>query len=157
MSEIMSEVGLPKSTVDSLLLTLEEIGFGRRLPGGQKFTLGLRHFEPGTITVAKLSIRDQAISRLQQLSQQEKVTCQHGALDSTQSVSVLKVDPHDAILINSWEVKRLTLNLSAMGKVLLAWLPRERQDELIESLEFLPVTPKSFVDKNQFRNHLADV
>ncbi|QJT07564.1 IclR family transcriptional regulator [Oceanidesulfovibrio marinus] len=157
MAEIMSALGLPKSTVYSLLLTLEEIGFVRRLPGGQKFTLGFRLFELGTITVSKVSIRDQAISRLQQLSQQEKVTCHLGALDGNEAVYLLKVDPHDDILINSWEGKRLTLNRSAMGKVLLAWLPRERQDELIESLEFLPITPKSFVDKDQFRNHLADV
>ncbi len=157
MTEIMSELGLPKSTTYSLLLTLEEIGFVRRLPCGQKFTLGFRLFELGTLAISKVSIRDQAMSHLQRLSLEEKVTCHLGALDGNEAVYLLKVDPHDDILINSWEGKRLTLNRSAMGKTLLAWLPRERQDQLIEAQEFKAVTPKSILDKDDFRNHLANV
>jgi DNA-binding IclR family transcriptional regulator len=157
MAEIMRELGLPKSTTYNLLLTLEEIGFVRRLPTTQKFTLGFHLFELGNLAVSRVSIRDQAMSFLQELSHSEKLTCHLGALDGNEAVYLLKVDPPENLLINSWEGKRLTLNRSAMGKILMAWLPDKRREELLEAMEFVQVTPHTIMDKDELRNHLADV
>lgn len=157
MPEMIDKLGLPKSTVYGLLRTLEELGFVRRLPANQKYTLGFRLYELGILAVSRVSIRDQAIPFLQKLVQSEKVTCHLGALDGNEAVYLLKVDPKDSILINSWEGKRISLNRSAMGKILLAWQPREKQRDLIDSLEFIQATPKTIMDKDEFINHVADV
>lgn len=155
--EIVRELGLPKSSVYSLLLTLEEIGFVRRLPDSHQYALGFRLFELGNLAVSKVSIRDHAITFLRKLSAAQKVTCHLGALDGREAVYLLKVDPQDNILINSWEGKRLGLTSSAMGKVLLAWLPPDRQRQLLKTLNLTPKTPKTIVDMDDFRNHVADV
>lgn len=157
MPEIIRRLELPKSTVYNLLRTLEDMRFIRRLPGSQRYALGFRLYELGTLAVSRMSIRDQALPFLQELVRDEKVTCHLGALDGNEAVYLLKVDPKDSILINSWEGKRLTLNRSAMGKILLAWLPQEQQKELVDSLEFIPTTINAITNTDDFRNHLADV
>lgn len=157
LNEIMTSLELPKSSAYSLVLTLEELGYVRRLADGHKFTLGFRLFELGNLSVNKVSIRDYAMRHIQELVQQEKVTSHLGALDGAEAVYLLKVDPQDSILINSWEGKRVALTRSAMGKVLLAWLPPERQIALLKSASFVKKTPKTIVNMDEFRNHLADV
>ena len=157
LAEVMAELELPKSSAYSLLLTLEEIGFVRRLPKKNKFTLGFRLFELGNLAVAKVSVRDQAMEFLQELSRSEKVTCHLGALDGNEAMYLLKVDPKDSILINSWEGKRLSLTSSAMGKTLLAWLPEDRKRTLLDSASFVAKTSKTIVDKKVFYDHLTVV
>lgn len=157
LAEIMTTLELPKSSAYSLVLTLEELGYVRRLSDGHRFTLGFRLFELGNLSVAKVSIRDYAMQHIQELVQREKVTCHLGALDGREAVYLLKVDPQDSILINSWEGKRVALTRSAMGKVLLAWMPPERQIALLKSASFVKKTPKTIVDVDELRNHLADV
>jgi DNA-binding IclR family transcriptional regulator len=157
LTEIMTILELPKSSAYSLVLTLEELGFVRRLADGHRFTLGFRLFELGNLSVTKVSIRDYAMRHIQELVQREKVTSHLGALDGAEAVYLLKVDPQDSILINSWEGKRVALTRSAMGKVLLAWLPQERQIALLKSASFVKKTPKTIVDMDELRNHLADV
>ena len=157
LAEIMAEYNLPKSSTYSLLLTLEEIGFIRRIPGGNRYTLGFRLFELGNLAVAKISIRDQAGSFLKELSRKENVTCHLGVLDGSEAVYLIKVDPDDSILINSWEGKRLALTRSAMGKVLLAWLPLNRQEELLNAAAFTRKTPTTITSRKEFQNHLLSV
>ncbi len=157
MPGIIQELGLPKSTIYGLLRTLEEMGFVRRLPNSQKYGLGFRLYELGVLAASRVSIRDQALPFLQELVRTENLTCHLGALDGHEAVYLLKVDPKDSILINSWEGKRISLNRSAMGKVLLAWQSKENLQGLINSLEFIQATPKSIVDRDEFINHIADV
>ena len=155
LTQIIKTLQFPKSSAYSLLLTLEEIGFVRRLPGSQKYTLGFRLFELGNLAVAKVSIRDQAMGFLQELSSKEKVSCHLGMLDGNEAVYLVKVDPDDSILVNSWEGKHLALTSSAMGKVLMASLSPERQTKLVDSASFIKKTPKTITDKKKFLKHLA--
>jgi len=157
LAEIMTEYNLPKSSTYSLLLTLEEIGFVRRVLGGNRYTLGFRLFELGNLAVAKISIRDQAGPFLKELSRKENVTCHLGILDDNEAVYLIKVDPDDAILINSWEGKHLALTCSAMGKVLLAWLPANRQKELLDAATFTRKTPSTITSRKEFQDHLLSV
>jgi len=157
LTKIIEKLKLSKSSTYSLLLTLEEIGFIRRLPDGQKFALGFRLFELGNLAIAKVSIRDQALSFLNELSHKEKVSCHLGMLEGSEAVYLVKVDPDDSILINSWEGKRLALSSSAMGKVLLAALPADKQQELLDVITFTRKTPKTIIDKDVFKQHLVKV
>ncbi|WP_319519372.1 IclR family transcriptional regulator [uncultured Martelella sp.] len=157
LQTIVSKTGLAKSSVYTLLQTLEEIGFVRRLQGGSRFALGFGLFEMGTLAVSKVSIRDHAIAHLRELSFKERVTCHLGALDGNEAVYLLKVDPQDSILINSWEGKRLSLHRSAMGKILLAWLADARRNELLATMDFSSATTHTIIDRIVFEKHLKVV
>lgn len=156
-TEILHELALPRSSTYSLLLTLEEIGFVRRLPDGHRFTLGFKLFELGNLAVSNVSIRDHAMTFLKELSYKEKVTCHLGVLDGNEAMYLLKVDPQDSILINSWEGKRLSLTSSAMGKIILAFLPPKKRIALLDQVTYAKKTPKTIVDCEVFRKHLEKV
>ena len=158
LQELVNKTGFPKSSTYNLLQTMEDIGFVRRLNNGSKFALGFRLYELGNLAVAKVSIRDQAIVHLRALSEGEKITCHMGTLDGLEAVYLHKVDPQDSILINSWEGRRLSLNRSAMGKVLLAWLTEEQRTTIIDALSFEEErTPYTITDKGSFLEEVRKV
>ncbi len=154
---IVEELGLPKSSVYSLLRTLEDLGWVRALPGSRGYALGFKLFELGNLAVSKINIRDQAMGLLRDLSARESVTCHLGCLDGNDGVYLAKIDPENSILVNSWEGKRVALKSSAMGKVFLAWRPPDERRDLIEATPFLVRTGRTITDPAKFAEHVEAV
>jgi IclR family transcriptional regulator, KDG regulon repressor len=147
---IVEEVGLPKSSVYSLLKSLEDLGWVRRLPGKQGYALGFKLFELGNLAVSKINIRDSAMGLLHDLCAAEALTCHLGCLDGNDGVYLGKVDPEKGFLINSWEGKRVALKSSAMGKVFLAWRDPVERTALIGATPFVRKTGKTIMDAAEF-------
>ena len=154
---IVAGVGLPKSTTYLLLQSLEELGWVRRLPGKQGYALGFRLFELGNLAVAKINIRDQAMGLLQELCDEQVLTCHLGYLDGNHGVYLAKIDPESTMLINSWEGKRVALKSSAMGKVFLAWRGADERTALIAARPFIEKTPQTITDPAAFLAHVGKV
>lgn len=152
---IVKQVGLPKSSVYSLIRTLEELGWVRKLPATQGYTLGFKLFEFGNLAVSKINIRDQAMTLLHELCERESITCHLGCLDGKDGVYLAKVDPKTSILINSWEGKRVALKSSAMGKVFLAWRGADEREALIAATPFIAKTGKTITDPKAFAKHIV--
>ncbi|MBT3359566.1 MAG: IclR family transcriptional regulator [Rhodospirillales bacterium] len=154
---VVEKVGLPKSSVYSLIRTLEELGWVRKLPGTQGYALGFKLFELGNLAVSKINIRDQAMGLLHDLCEREAITCHLGCLDGNDGVYLAKVDPKTSILINSWEGKRVALKSSAMGKVFLAWRGSSERKTLIAATPFVARTGKTITDPDTFAQNVAQV
>ncbi|MCG8509525.1 MAG: IclR family transcriptional regulator [Rhodospirillales bacterium] len=154
---IVDEVGLPKSSVYSLLKSLEELGWVRRLPGKQGYALGFKLFELGNLAVSKINIRDNAMGLLRDLCAAEALTCHLGCLDGNDGVYLAKVDPEKGFLINSWEGKRVALKSSAMGKVFLAWRDPAERGALMGATPFVKKTGKTIMDPVDFVAHIEKV
>ncbi|NQU56562.1 MAG: IclR family transcriptional regulator [Rhodospirillales bacterium] len=156
-STIVEKVGLPKSSVYSLLRSLEELGWVRKLPGPQGYALGFKLFELGNLAVSKINIRDQAMGLLHKMCARENITCHLGCLDGNEGVYLAKVDPKTSILINSWEGKRVALKSSAMGKVFLAWRTSKERNTLIAATPFVARTGKTIIDPAAFAQNVTQV
>ncbi|MBC8159403.1 MAG: IclR family transcriptional regulator [Alphaproteobacteria bacterium] len=154
---IVEKVGLPKSSVYSLIRTLEELGWVRKLPGSLGYALGFKLFELGNLAVSEINIRDQAMGLLHDLCAREAITCHLGCLDGNDGVYLAKVDPKTSILINSWEGKRVALKSSAMGKVFLAWRGADERNALIEATPFIARTGKTITDPAAFNKNVTQV
>ncbi len=154
---IVENVGLPKSSVYSLLRTLEELDWVRALPGSRGYALGFKLFELGNLAISKINIRDQAMDLLHELCERESLTCHLGCLDGNDGVYLAKVDPRSSVMVVSWEGKRVALKTSAMGKVYLAWRPPAERKVLIEATPFIKRTGRTITDPAAFARHLQTV
>ena len=94
---------------------------------------------------------------LHELSERESLTCHLGCLDGNEGVYLAKVDPRTTVLVVTWEGKRVGLKSSAMGKVFLAWRPREERQALIDAAPFLVRTHRTIVDPAKFDQHIEIV
>ena len=144
-TEIQNRLSLPKSSAHRLVASLVEIG-ALRCDADGRYVLGLRLFELGAAAVGQRRIDREAQPVLHALAWGETLTSHLGVLEGYQAVYLSKVECDQEIRVNTWVGKRLSLNRSALGKALLAWLPPAEARELMALTDFEQKTPKTIVD-----------
>lgn len=135
LSEICKISELPKTTVFRLLTALEEQGFVVKDNLTQNYKLGALLFRLGSIVSSDLEIKKISLPILEELAEKTKETLNINVVQNDVRVCVVKVEgSHD--LRQFIEIGRdLPLHKGASGKVLLAYLPKEKQEQIVESLK----------------------
>lgn len=134
-AQIAEALDVPRSSIYTLLKSLEEVGFLRKLPDGRTYALGFRLFELGSLAAAQVDIRQAAQQTVNELMVSENLTCHLGMLDERGVFYLLKKQPANALLVNSWEGKRASLISSGIGKALLAFLDDDKRETYLHMLE----------------------
>lgn len=135
--ELINQTGLPRSSLYGIVKTLEDLGF-IRLQANKKYSLGFRLFELGSLSVAGIDLRKEAIPIMLALVEKEQLTAHLGSLDSKGAFYLAKQQPSNALLVNSWEGKRASFTASGIGKALMAFQPQKQVEQYLGQL---PTTP----------------
>ncbi|TKI05511.1 IclR family transcriptional regulator [Martelella alba] len=155
-TQIYQNVGIAKSSASSLLNGMLAHGLLRQ--DKDKFYLGLRLYELGNKAAEQYDIKKIALPILEEIRDSTGLTCHLGVLEGAAPIYLLKVESPQAIIIRSWEGKRLSLHSSGLGKVLIAWLAPEELDALLPSSQPLArYTPATITDIGQLKNELAQI
>lgn len=154
-TEIHTRLGLPKSSAFHLLATLCGLGVLQSQPDG-RYGLGLRLSELGAAAAGQSHIDRDAQPHLRAFARRARLTCHLGVLEGHEAVYLCKEECDQDIKINNtWVGKRLCLNRSALGKVLLAWLPEAEMDEMISFIDWEKKTPNTLGDPDALKADLA--
>lgn len=151
---IQQRLGLPKSSCHLLLATLQRLG-AIHLREDRSYALGLRLFELGTMAANQRQIDREAQPFLRRLAHEVHLTCHLGVREGLKAVYLAKVDCEREIMINTWVGKRISLNSSSLGKILLAWLPAAELDDILSHLDWTAKCPNTITDPGRFREHLG--
>lgn len=156
-TDIHSRLGLPKSSAFHLIATLCRLGVLQSLPDGG-YVLGLRLSELGAAATGQNHIDRDAQPYLRAFARRAQLTCHLGVLEGHEAVYLCKEECQQEIKINNtWVGKRLSLNRSALGKVLLAWLPEAEMDELISFIDWDRKTANTLSSPAELKADLARV
>jgi DNA-binding IclR family transcriptional regulator len=153
MVDIARELGLPKSSTHMTLDFLSARGYVQRDDrGGHR--VGLKLFELGARVLQSLDIRQVARAHLEALSARTGLTSHLAVLDGHEVVYLDRVDGHGLVRFDTYVGKRAPVNLTAVGKAIVAYLPESRVDEILRAAfrrgtERAPALPFDF--KNQLR------
>jgi DNA-binding IclR family transcriptional regulator len=154
-TDIHTRLRLPKSSTFHLIATLCRLGVLQSRPDG-RYGLGLRLFELGAAAAAQMPVDREAQPFLRALARRAQLTCHLGVLEGHQAVYLCKEECEQAIKINNtWVGKRLALNRSALGKILLAWLPEAEIDELMPLVDWERKTPSTLCSAAELKADLA--
>lgn len=85
-------------------------------PGKDKYYLGLRLYELGNKAAEQYDIKKIALPILEEIRDNTGLTCHLGVLEGDAPIYLLKVESPQAIVIRSWEGKRLSLHSSGLGR-----------------------------------------
>lgn len=155
-SQIYLGVDLPKSSTSTLLSAMVAHGLLRQ--ERDQYSLGLLLFELGNKAIQQFDIKTAAMPLLAELRDSTNLTCHLGVLESGAAIYLLKMESSQAIVVRSWEGKRLSLYSSGLGKVLLAWLPEEKIDDLLPETEpFVAYTAKTITTRAAYKQQLAEI
>ncbi|EMF5210866.1 TPA: DNA-binding transcriptional repressor XynR [Enterobacter roggenkampii] len=155
ITDISKLMGLSKSTLHSLLKTLQLHGYIDQNPENGKYRLGMKLVERGHFVVGSIDIRQKAKGWLTELSQRTGQTTHLGILDGREGVYIEKIEGKLAAIAYSRIGRRLPVHATAIGKVLIAWLGETELNALLEGYQYTTFTPATLSSREALISALA--
>lgn len=157
VSELSRELGVHKSTVFRLLATLERHGLVARNPETERYRLGLELLILAAQVVEHIDLREIARPHLRDLSEGCQETVNLAILHEGQVMDLEQFAPPVRSVKNiGWVGRRMPPHCTAAGKVLLAHLPPEKLERLLQS-RLDRLTPRTITDPDRLREELERV
>lgn len=147
VSEIARELGMQKSTVFRLLATMQDYGFVRK-SDNNTYRLGLRVLELGSIVANTFNFRDVTGTYLRKVSEQCGETVHLGILDDCEAMSIETVEAQNTLKSTIVVGKRTPLYCTSVGKAILAFLPEDERNAIIQKINFHKFTDNTITDAN---------
>jgi len=155
ISAVSKITGLSRPTARRILLTLEHLGFAES--NNSVFTLTARTLSLGYAYLSSNNRWSIAHAFMRDFVNHTGESCSISILDGTDIIYVARVSTKRIMSINLDVGSRLPAYATSMGHVLLAYLPKERLEKYLESLDFVKFTDKTIVDKEQLLTMLEEV
>ena len=149
-SELGRRLGLGKSTVHRLLVTLTAEGLLEQDPRTGGYRLGIVMFELGEAVRVHMDLHAAAAPVLAMLRGQTRETAQVGVLDRGEVVYVDRLESSYTLRLFTETGRRVPAHCSSSGKVLLAFLPAQARADLLDGRPLPALTPDTITDPAQF-------
>lgn len=150
ITDMSQALNLHKSTLHSLLKTLQMHGYIDQDEETGKYRLGLKLAERGQMVLQTMDIRSVARKALVELSRETGQTTHLVVRDGREGVYIDKVEGEKAAIRYSRIGRRVPLHTSAVGKVLAAFLPEREREALLSDYAFVRHTPASIAGRDAF-------
>jgi DNA-binding IclR family transcriptional regulator len=147
---------LPVSTVHRFLANLVTTGFLNRDVEGLHY-LGVACFSIGQAAAGQLDIRRLSLPYLRKLNHQTRETIHLTVRNGLSAVYVEKLDSPEPLRIYSRIGAAVPLHCTAVGKVLLAYMPIDEQTRVLSGLDLQRLTPNSVGNLADLRTELSRV
>lgn len=147
---------LPVSTVHRFLANLVTAGF-LSCDNDGTYHLGIACFAIGQAAVGQLDIRRLSLPYLRELNQQTRETIHLTVRHGLSAVYVEKLDSPEPLRIHSRIGASVPLYCSAVGKVMLAYMPVEEQERILPELGLKRLTPNTVGNLQELKTELYRV
>ncbi|GIH51843.1 transcriptional regulator, IclR family [Microbispora rosea] len=158
LTEAADVLGVHKSTALRILQALEAARFVRKTGAGT-YVFGSGLIELSELALGSMDLRQFASAHLRRLQGQTGHTVHLAQLTGNEIIYIDKVDSpaFDAVKLPSRIGRAVSLYASAVGKAILAYLPREDRDRLLAHVDFDRYTDTTITDRESFEAELAQV
>jgi DNA-binding IclR family transcriptional regulator len=155
--EISRMLNLSSSVTGRLLAALKELGILSQNPSTRAYSMGPRVLSWAGVYNASLDVRNQAIQAITELHDSTRETISLYILDGKDRVCIERLESPQGVRIVNRVGRRLPLYAGSAGKVMLAYLPKERQESLINDTPLTPLTNKTITEPASLRRELKRV
>jgi len=155
--EISKKLKIYPSTIHRVLNTLKYRGYVEQNPADQKYRLGLKLVELGMARYHQIDLVKEAHPFLKELINKCNETVHLGVLEEEEVLYLAKEESSQTIRMCSYVGKRAPVHCTALGKVLLAYLPEGERKKILCKKEFPRLTEKTITDKKELEKELSKV
>lgn len=156
LDELASTSTVHKTTVMRLLHSLEAEHFLVRNNAGQ-FQLGRKLFELSSLALEQRDLRQVARPHLARLNDQTGHTVHLAELEGSEVVYIDKFESHHPVRMYSRIGLTAALHSAAVAKVILADMPRSRQEQIAAGLDYVKMTENTLTTPAALLAELATV
>jgi DNA-binding IclR family transcriptional regulator len=154
LTQLTRSLGVPRSTMYCLLLTLERSGHIRRTSARGPYFCGPKLVELSGKTLAGSGLRAIAMPILRSLMQRTKLVAHLAILDQEQVRIVAQIAPADGSLTTSVG-QHLELYCTALGKAIATFLPESQVAAMISRRTLLPHNEMTIISHRRFWEELT--
>ena len=152
-SDVAQLSSLPVSTVHRFLVNLESAGFLNCDSTGI-YQLGIACVCFGQAARGQLDVRRASLPHLQELNRRTRETAHLTVRHGLSAVYVEKLDSPEPLRIHSRIGASVPLYCTAVGKVLLAYLPETERDKILDQLELKRFTENTASNLQELQTEL---
>jgi len=155
ISQITKKTSITKSTVFTILTTLNFYGLVERVEETGRYQLGIALFTLGSSVIERLDVRARAYPILKHLAQETRLATHLGMIDENEVVFIEKIEGQGPIQIASAVGRRMGVHCTALGKAILAQLPAEKQQTIFANNKLPQRTPNTLTSVQLLQDDLA--
>ena len=158
ISKLAEKTGLHKSTVYRLAGTLCEMGYAKKDPVTENYSLSMKFVQLAGLLLSRTELKVVAYPHLKKLAAATFQTVHLCVLREQQAVYLDKVQAYNNSLhMFSAIGTGVPLYSTAVGKCLLAWQPPKTLSGILDALSFAPVTAHTLRTREALLQQLAEV
>ncbi|SFI18128.1 IclR family transcriptional regulator domain-containing protein [Modicisalibacter xianhensis] len=156
LSEVAAKTGMNRARARRFLLTLHALGYVRKQ--NRQFELAPKALQLGYAYLSANNYRSVIQQHLEDITQTLGESSSLGVLDGNEVMYVARSSaPHRLMAITLSIGTRLPAVATSMGRVLMAYLPEDEREALLEKTELKAYTEHTITDRQALRECLADV
>jgi IclR family transcriptional regulator, acetate operon repressor len=156
VGEIARDLGVHASTASRLVAALLAHELVEQPDRRGKYRLGVGLLRLAGATVGQLDLTTQAQPVCDALAAELDVTTNVAIATGGVAINVCQAQPSRAVATQNWVGQRTVLHATSSGKVLLAYMPEEEREELLEG-PLTGFTPQTLTSPAALRDELAEV
>lgn len=155
LSELAEHLDLTKGTVHNHLSTLLENQFVVR--NDDQFELGIRFFEFGEYIKNQKKVYKTAVPEIDNLSEKTGELASLLIEEHGQGIYLHRAEGERALTLDTKSGARVHLHQTALGKSILAHMPEDRVDEIIEHYQLPGATENTITTREELFAELEEV
>ncbi len=156
ISEIGRELGLPLSSVATIVYTLTDLGFLERDEQTARYRLSVKMYGIARRAMDRMDLVAQCHSLLEELVRTSRLTCHLAVLRGAESMYVDRMPGDGLVQFQSYIGMRWPVHTSAVGKALLAFQPKAELQRLLRGMTLKRVTPYTITSKRSLERELRE-
>lgn len=157
VTEIAKQIDINKSSVYRILSTLAQYGYIEQDADTGRYKIGYKFLEISSKLLDSIDIRAEAKPYLLDLERETNEVIHLAVWDQGEVVYIEKLDGNQTLRMHSKVGKRAPMHCTSVGKVILAYLPLNTVEEIIDR-KGLPVhTNTTITEKDAFLKELIKI
>jgi DNA-binding IclR family transcriptional regulator len=153
VSEVGVHLSMQRSAAHRFLATLRDLGYVEKNEDN-RYQLTYRILEIGEKVTRRFEIKQVAHKYMLELSKVFKETINLGCLDGREILHLDKIDGSDILRIDSPLWSKAPAYCTALGKAILAHLPKSELNEYLSRTRLVPRGPNTILSKKKLREEL---
>jgi IclR family transcriptional regulator, KDG regulon repressor len=157
ITDFSKKFSMPKSTIQSLVKTLEFLNYLEKDPVTSKYRLGPMVFRLGMAYATNMDIVNIGKVWMERLCFQFREPVNVGMLVGDKVVVVLRIDPENKFMMFPQTGSVIPTHSTCIGKIICANLDTEKQADILENYTFEKFTEKTIGSFEKFMEEIKMV
>lgn len=157
LAQLSTNLDLPKSTLHRFLVSLEVHGILRRDPADRLWRLGYRLVTWGSLAESCNRLNDVALPIMRDINAETGETVALTVYDDHEIICIEKIDTHHSVRVAFEVGGRRPPHAGASSKVLMAYLPEEEIQAIIQRQGLPKLCTNTITDPAELTADLAQI